>query len=205
MEKRRYENIFYAVMLLFVLIVVVFWRELHAVDVVWTEYVYNYFDTRLATEFFDLVTDYTIGSYFGLLVVLMGLLYYMRKIELGVYGVFCVLILLVSSFLKHLVLRLRPFEVIEGIQNLTTNSVMDQYSFPSSHSAFAFFIAFYLSEVIGVSGKYKWMLYGLAALVALSRVYLGVHYLSDVVVGSFVGLLAGFVAYKIVLNIKKAT
>ena len=202
MEKRRNVNIYYGVALLLILIVIVFWRELVAYDTFLTEYIYNYFDNRLATEFFDFVTDYTIGSYFGLLVVLMGLLYFVKRVELGVYGVFCVLILLANTFLKHVLLRLRPYETIEGMQNLTTSLVMDQYSFPSSHSAFAFFIAYYLSEVLGLETKYKWVLYFMAVMVAISRVYLGVHFVSDVVVGSIVGLIAGMIAKKVVANIK---
>lgn len=68
----------------------------------------------------------------------------------------------------------------------------DQFSFPSGHSITAFAVAvpvslFYPSLMIGVVFC--------AASIALSRILLGMHFLSDVVVGSALGASLGFCGY----------
>jgi undecaprenyl-diphosphatase len=65
----------------------------------------------------------------------------------------------------------------------------DQFSFPSGHTITAFAVA----VTLGV--YYPALLVGLlfcAASVALSRILLGMHFLSDVVVGGIIGALLGF-------------
>ncbi len=62
-------------------------------------------------------------------------------------------------------------------------------SFPSGHAATAFAAA----VAIGVlCPRLRWPLVGLAVFVAFSRVYLGVHYWLDVLVGSLLGVAIGF-------------
>lgn len=63
-------------------------------------------------------------------------------------------------------------------------------SFPSGHSVTAFALAFVLSRAYP---RYAFLFYGLASLVALSRVYLAKHFPSDVVAGAAIGLLAGWI------------
>jgi membrane-associated phospholipid phosphatase len=55
---------------------------------------------------------------------------------------------------------------------------------PSGHAANAFMVAALLSEWLR---RKRYCLYGMAALVALSRIYLGVHYPGDVLVGACLG------------------
>ncbi len=70
------------------------------------------------------------------------------------------------------------------------------FSFPSGHAtiavAFYGFLAFMLIKFCG--NRYKWLISVLAGLIAVlvgfSRLYLGVHYLSDVLAGFLVGLMA---------------
>jgi len=61
-------------------------------------------------------------------------------------------------------------------------------SMPSGHAMMAFAGAVVLAAVFP---RARWGLYALAAGVAVSRVYLGVHYLSDVIVGGLVGAAIG--------------
>ena len=68
-------------------------------------------------------------------------------------------------------------------------------SFPSGHSASSFAVATMLSsfypEVLPLS-------FALASLVALSRVYLGEHFLSDIVAGSALGIVIAYVVLSLV-------
>ena len=87
--------------------------------------------------------------------------------------------------LKFAVRRRRP--VLHAI--VTT---LDRYSFPSGHSTTAFALA--VGALFAAPAFFPVAL-GLAAVVAFSRVYLGVHYLSDVVGGAVVGVLVGVLLF----------
>ncbi len=88
------------------------------------------------------------------------------------------------AILKNVVKRKRPFESIIELQSLKIG--VDQFSFPSGHTAAAFSLA--VTSALVTSGHVASSVYlFLALLVAASRVYLGVHYLSDVTVGALIG------------------
>ncbi len=59
------------------------------------------------------------------------------------------------------------------------------FSFPSGHATVAFACATVLALAVP---RLRWWLYGLAALIAFSRVYVGVHYPGDVLVGALLGV-----------------
>lgn len=87
--------------------------------------------------------------------------------------------------IKNSVKRNRPFQVIEGIAQRVVPP--DHFSFPSGHTAAAFLMAGLIGHVFPfLTGPlYLW-----ASLVGFSRVYLGVHYPSDVVAGIGLGSLS---------------
>jgi undecaprenyl-diphosphatase len=89
--------------------------------------------------------------------------------------------------LKFIIRRRRPEGDWGSIYRNT-----DPHSFPSGHAARAFLIAV-LAMALGPAG----LAIGLwiwAPLVSLARVAMGVHYVSDVVAGSILGVIAGLVA-----------
>lgn len=93
----------------------------------------------------------------------------------------------VTFGMKQLFKRERPFVTLQNVYHNKYNSPTDRYSFPSGHTATAFSIATSLTlrypdkpVIIAVSYLY-------AALVGYGRMYLGVHYPSDVLGGMIVG------------------
>ena len=107
----------------------------------------------------------------------------------------------VSDFVNHRVLkelfgRIRPCNALPDVHLLV--GCGKSLSFPSSHAVNSFTLAC----VFGFyDRKLFWITLPAAALVALSRVYVGVHYPSDVIMGALVG--AGF-GYSAGLLLKKA-
>lgn len=95
--------------------------------------------------------------------------------------------------LKHIVRRLRPFEVQKGIaprRQYVGARRFDRFSFPSGHAAITTAI------VTSLSLSYpRWYVIGpgylIATSVSLSRIWLGVHYPSDVASGFVIGFAAG--------------
>jgi undecaprenyl-diphosphatase len=95
---------------------------------------------------------------------------------------------------KRVVCRIRPRDIEPHCwANIITT---DKFSFPSGHSTTAFAVALSLGsfypEILPV-------LLILAANVAISRVIVGMHFLSDVIVGSGAGALLGYAAYRLVI------
>ncbi|NCB52989.1 MAG: phosphatase PAP2 family protein [Clostridia bacterium] len=92
--------------------------------------------------------------------------------------------------IKELVMRARPYDTIAGLT--TVIAPLSSWSFPSGHASSSFASAYALGKSRG--GKW-WLLYIPAALIALSRVYVGVHYLSDIAGGALVGTAVSIGVY----------
>ena len=101
-----------------------------------------------------------------------------------------------NLFLKPLVGRIRPYDLVEGFQLLI--KPLADYSFPSGHTCASFASAFAIYKCKEVFLK-KWRTAAmvLATLIALSRLYVGVHYPTDVLGGLIVGLFSGWAGWKI--------
>ncbi|MBR1863255.1 MAG: phosphatase PAP2 family protein [Ruminococcus sp.] len=109
--------------------------------------------------------------------------------KLGILGA-CALaanVLVNNLVIKNLVGRTRPYEVIEGLKLMIRKQ--SDYSFPSGHSSAAFALAsvIYIEtpRKIGIPSMI------LATVIALSRLYVGVHYPTDVIGGMITGTLLG--------------
>ncbi len=101
---------------------------------------------------------------------------------------------------KNVFERLRPChnQSLPFTLHLINNYCGGKYGFISSHASNFFAIASFSSFVI----KKKWftiLSFSIAILVIYSRVYLGVHYPSDVLGGAIWGFLLGFVFFKLYL------
>ena len=110
-----------------------------------------------------------------------------------------------SNLIKHAVGRIRPlhdeFMIAQGLHVLERGG---GYSFFSAHSANSFGLAFStfvgMKRCLGSSSSampkwlkaYGWWMFFWAFMVAISRIFVGKHYLGDVIVGILIGSLAGW-------------
>jgi undecaprenyl-diphosphatase len=118
---------------------------------------------------------------YGLVWIAIGavLAFLQRRPQIFVHVVLAVVAAdLVSDLGKLIVHRHRPFE-----HQLGPNQ--GGYSFPSGHAATAFAGA---TTLAAYAPRYRVPLFVLASLIALSRLYNGVHYPTDVVAGALVGV-----------------
>ncbi len=100
----------------------------------------------------------------------------------------------VYKLIKAKVRRPRPFDALGDIQNSVVPS--DRFSFPSGHTGAAFVMAVLLSSFFPVLALpvYTW-----ATLVGFSRIYLGVHYPTDILAGMVLGSLSASAGIAIAL------
>ena len=140
----------------------------------------------------------------GILWIAMGivLLFFEKTRPAGITVLLSLLFdfLIVNVALKALVARPRPYVVNELIQPLV-GGVSAYRSFPSGHSGGSFSAMFAL---------YKWVpkkvgipALILAAMVALSRLYVGVHYPTDIIGGCIIGFVCSVMAYQVVQLVMK--
>ena len=93
------------------------------------------------------------------------------------------------SLLKKGLRRNRPAQALPGFQSFVAPA--DQFSFPSGHTSGAFVVA---TATGGLVPELAPVLFSWAALVGLSRVFLGVHFPTDVAAGAAVGGSLGWLA-----------
>ncbi|TSA19337.1 phosphatase PAP2 family protein [bacterium] len=127
--------------------------------------------------------------------VLVGILWFLLLMKSGRHGRIAALLLLPtialsdqlnSSFLKFIIERPRPCHELANVHLLV--SCGSGFSFPSSHAvnncSAAIVLAYFLP-------RWSWAFFSFAALIAFSRVYVGVHYPSDVAAGAVIGFAIG--------------
>jgi undecaprenyl-diphosphatase len=160
----------------------------------WDAWLFHLINARTANPFFDVVMPFVTGDVF--LHYVAGALWLVlfwragRKGRIVALGTLVVIALSDQSsahLFKSLFSRTRPPYALDSVRLLvdTTRS----FSFPSAHAANTFAVATFVSSFYR---RTRVWLYLVAALVAYSRVYVGVHYPGDVLAGALLGLGIGF-------------
>ncbi|MGD2278967.1 MAG: phosphatase PAP2 family protein [Candidatus Omnitrophota bacterium] len=159
---------------------------LHNIDIS----VFYFVNQTCRNSFCDILAPYFTWLGHGWLLFAFAVVFlFFKEKEIKILGILLLAGLAISYYsftaIKFLVSRPRPFMALENVHVLARP---DGHSFPSGHATMIFMTAFLLTDRFK-----KWhIFYSLAALVALSRVYLGVHYPSDIIAGAALGAFLGF-------------
>ena len=160
-------------------------------------YILNYIQTELRTDFLDkLMPAISFLGKAGLIWIVIAVvcLFFKRSRMLGRSLAFDLIFNLIASscIIKPIVSRIRPC-VLDKTVDLLVNAPFDP-SFPSGHTLFAFgaaTIIFIYNKWLGIAA------YIFGFLMAFSRMYLYVHFPTDVAFGAVFGIVFAVVAYKL--------
>ena len=109
-------------------------------------------------------------------------------------------VLFCNLIIKTLVARVRPYDVNTAIELLI--KAPTDFSFPSGHTG----ASFAASSGLYFAKNRLWIpAVILSVLIAFSRLYLYVHYPTDVLAGAFLGIISGWLGSLIVAYILKKT
>lgn len=166
----------------------------------------NSINSPFFDEFFFYVSGKFIWVPFYLLLLFLIIVDYRRK-SLIIIAFIPILVLLTDQIsvqcFKDVFHRLRPCHdpVLEGLVHTVRDKCGGSYGFVSSHAANTFGLAVFLIPFFSEKRKYMiWiLLIPFAGLISYSRVYLGVHFPGDVLVGGLLGALIGYGLSRFVL------
>lgn len=169
-----------------------FSNKLIATDNLIFDYFHNKIRGNFIDKFFILITH--LGG-FRFLTLLTLFYIFVRPSINPMLGWELTAVLLSSHFFVHILKRLinrkRPYEKLAHINHLV--EPFESYSFPSGHTTASFAAAVNLSFAFP---QLSILFIFIALLVAVSRIYLGVHYPSDILIGIIIALVFSFVVHK---------
>ena len=170
---------------------------IYNMDIAILDWIQSVFKCAFLDWFMPIVTSLGNAGIVWIIICVL-LLIYKKTRKYGVMmGCALILCLLGNLFLKPVVARVRPFDINTAIDILIKKPL--DFSFPSGHTMSSFAAAtvlIYMDKKIGAISLI------LATIIGFSRLYLYVHYPSDVIVGLFMGVLLGIISIKLCSIIK---
>lgn len=151
-------------------------------------------------EFWTVVTSIT--AWIPLFLFIMFLLVRFSNLKTGIFKVLAIalmvaVVLLMTNMTKATVARLRPNN------DMTVNTLIRvlkhpvDYSFFSGHAATSFSITILVFLFLGKRTRWAGLFFLWPLLFASSRIFVGVHFPMDVLVGAIVGVIMGLISYKV--------
>ena len=135
------------------------------------------------TPIFKFITSLGNSGWFWIAVTILCL-FFAKTRKAGFLSAIALIgsLLINNLILKNLIARTRPYEVVDGLTRII--EAQPDFSFPSGHAGASFAAAviffIYLPKKFGVPALI------LAFLISLSRLYVGVHYPTDVLAGALI-------------------
>jgi len=158
---------------------------INTIDISILNYIASHLHTNLLDKIMPLITYLGDKGFIWILIaVILIISQKYRKVGFVLLGALLLSTMLGEGILKHIIRRLRPCATIPASKLLITKPL--SFSFPSGHTTSSFAAASVLSKFIH---KYKFAFFILASAIAFSRVYLYVHYPSDILGGIVLGLI----------------
>ena len=155
-------------------------------------YLFNHsISTPLFDKFFSILTN--VNNWYIAYVILLVLVFTKGGKRGKIAVIMVILLIVVTDQLGHKVIkeifqRIRPCNALSDV--VAPLGCNGTYSFPSNHALNNFAAAMFFGKLFP---KFKWILFVTASLIALSRVYLGLHYPSDIIGGAIIGLAFGYI------------
>jgi undecaprenyl-diphosphatase len=111
------------------------------------------------------------------------------------FGLSGLLSWVLQFLLKDIFMRIRPHEIATMI---IVGEQPTDFSFPSGHAMIAWAFACVLASK---EPRFRLVIYGIAFLISLSRIYLGDHFPSDIIMGGIIGYGIGYVTIFLLNNV----
>lgn len=159
----------------------------------WEFAVLDYIQNNFSNPVFDSIAiflGYALIPMAAVLLIILLIIKKTRRTGFAMLIAFVLVYVIGNLILKPLIARIRPYDVNTAVQLIV--SVEKDFSFPSAHTYFLFTMAtviFMRYKKIGIC------CYILAVIMALSRMYLYVHYPTDVIAGAVFGIGLGIAGY----------
>ena len=150
-------------------------------------------------KFFTIITN--VNNWYIAYIILLGISFVKggRKGKIAAIGVLLLILVtdqLSARIIKEIFHRIRPCNALANV--ITPLGCNGTFSFPSNHAVNNFAAAVFFYKLFP---KLKWIVFIAASLVAISRVYIGVHYPSDIIGGAIIGSAFGYIFAILALKI----
>ena len=200
-KRKRLKNliILCGVLILLLLIIGLLSNKLVGIDKLVYELIIK-LKSPFMTKFFKFITFFASIWWFFIVCVLLLIFNKNRKLSL-VLIVYIFIVAGITFFMKNIFGRARPNDLVMILES--------GYSFPSGHSSSSMAFYGFLAYLVYKSNLLKYkkiilvtLLLSLVLLIGMSRIYLGVHYATDVLAGFMVGLIY-LMIFILLYNMKK--